>query len=260
MSELTFVKQTVDSIDMYVSTDGSVSALSGRGLALLCGVDVRVIQKLVNNLVDIPGTSGIPEELKHLRGKAVVVGTYTHKGSNQYESKLLLSTAAARIVEYYAFESKAKNAVALWAFRRFATLGIDKWIKQSTGFVQPISKELSLSTVKEMYETVGHYLLDAQIITERVPGIGIVLSAFKEEQELKLPDPFILREYFEAKGIKDKTTRQKFAHYLSGYYRGTTQLKPKKTYYHNQTKIAGTNSYALEMLPLIEAAWEAFSL
>jgi hypothetical protein len=38
------------------------------------------------------------------------------------------------VIEHYAFESKRKTKEALFAFRKFATMGIQTWIQGITGW------------------------------------------------------------------------------------------------------------------------------
>ncbi|MBE9029758.1 hypothetical protein IQ266_08465 [filamentous cyanobacterium LEGE 11480] len=49
----------------------------------------------------------------------------------------LPSDFLAALLEYYAYESHRKTPEALFAFRKFAKMGIDRWIQDITGWVDP---------------------------------------------------------------------------------------------------------------------------
>jgi hypothetical protein len=265
MTDLTFKRQVVDSIDMYVSTDGSETAVSRRGLAVLCGVSVSAIIKLIDTLASVltpehlNQKNRVPKELKHLCGLGVCTVRSSTK-LNQYDSVLIRGKAAADIVGYYAFDSHAKNEVALFSYRRFAAMGVDSWIKSCVGYVEPPKPQpLSVETLKLMHATIGEHILNQEIIARDIPGLGRVLSAYKEpSQVVELYQPFTIREYLEAKGIS-KSVVPKFAYFLSGFYRGTTLERPEKTTYLRGKFIGRTNTYNLDKVPMLDDALEAFS-
>lgn len=260
-SDPVFERVRVNGVDLFVSIDGKISAVSINGLSLLCGVSNNSISTLVAELQKEGGTKVASKTLEHLRGKVLLGGDYRMWEHFGTAPKLIVSEAAADIIFYYACESKVANDKARTSLKAFTKIGIDAWIKKAVGFVAPPEKkQLPLEVLKGLHDVVGMYLVNDDIITKHVPGVGLVLSAYKDEPALELEEPFLLREYFEAKGIKDIKVRQKFAHYLSGFYKGTTKLTAKKTTYHKQKKMAATNCYSLEHLPLIEAAWENFAL
>jgi hypothetical protein len=50
---------------------------------------------------------------------------------------LVWAEDAAAVIEYYAFESRAKTEKALFTYRKFAKMGIERWIQGITGWQPP---------------------------------------------------------------------------------------------------------------------------
>ena len=133
----------INEIKFYVSNDGLQTGLSQNGLAILCGIDEKTIRKLLNKLST---ETEVIETLKSLQGKEFWFGL-----DAENNAKVVKSEYAAKIIEYYAFDSKAANNTAKYSFRKFATIGIEKWIKEITGY-----KETKLSSTDEL---LGQLLL-----------------------------------------------------------------------------------------------------
>ncbi len=108
--------------------------MSQQGLARLCGVDVASLRiRTLSGIAD--GTKTASEALKPILGKNIWVD---HPAPNN--ARIVSSEACACIIEYYAFESKAKSKQALEAYRQFAKVGIHTWILHTTGFTSSSGK------------------------------------------------------------------------------------------------------------------------
>lgn len=264
---IVFSRKEVDSIDMYVSYDGKITAVSIRGLAKLCGMPHQTVLKLVNLLEDTTASRTVPKSLECIRGKVFVTAPYDVNATGFTETaKLIHSYAASVIILYYAHESKAANDTAKIALGKFVSKGIDTWIKECTGYTQqkPSADKvitMSIDAMRALHEIVGEHIKDAEIIKENVPGIGTILSAYKEETKClpsSLPEKFLLREFLETKGSTDKSVKAKFAQHLIGIYRGTVTERPQKVKYRGTDYVGTANVYTHDKLPLLEAAWETF--
>lgn len=146
------VQKEVDGIEFYVSTDGKHSGMSESGLARLCGVNRNAIQNLIKRIND-PANKELPKTLEPFTGKALEM----QESANKDQAKVISSDICAAIVEYYAFDSKASNDTARFSFRKFASKGINSWIKEVTGYKEnqiPDSGEI-LSILKEVLSEVG---------------------------------------------------------------------------------------------------------
>ena len=111
--------------------------MSQNALARLCGVteralfaDGRIVAKLSQ---EDTRTKDAPECLKEHQGKVFETELKGDSGQGVL-ANIVNSDAAAAIIEYYAYESKAANETAKKSFRAFAKLGIERWIKDLTGY------------------------------------------------------------------------------------------------------------------------------
>lgn len=269
MTDIIFVSKEVESIDLYVSNDGSTTALSVTGLAKLCGVHQTTMSELLNRLDDTAKGKPVPKSLECLRGKVFVATGYTVAGNGVAQSaRLVNSEAASVIIHYYAHESKVANDIAKNSLVKFLSKGIDRWIKESTGYREILPNPtatitISLESMEALYAMVGEQIRDAKIIREEIPGVGTLLTAYKEvseENEVQLPNPFLLSEYLETKNKKvSKFMKHAFAQFLVGFYRGVSLAKPDKAKYRDGVYIGNSNTYELDKVPLLDAAWENFS-
>ena len=266
MTEIVFVSKEVESIDLYVSNDGKTTALSVTGLAKLCGVHPSTILDLLNRLDDTLLCKPVPKSLECLRGKVFVASGYSVDGNTFAQSaRLVNSEAASIIIHYYAHESKVANDTAKNSLVKFLSKGIDRWIKEATGYqesVKPTTATMPLATLETLHAFVGEYIKDAKIIKEEIPGVGTLLSAYKEtsENKIELPNPFLLSEYLETKNRKvSKFMKHAFAQFLVGFYRGVSLAKPEKAKYRDGVYIGNSNTYDIDKVPLLDAAWENFS-
>lgn len=117
--------QNVNGIEMYVSSSGE-SGVSQTGLARLCGISEMAIRKLLS---DRTKTALIQEK------DMPTADLYLDLGSN-HQAKLIKSEYASKFVAYYAIRSKNKTTIALFSLEKFATRGMDNWIKDCVGYVE----------------------------------------------------------------------------------------------------------------------------
>lgn len=256
------VQPTVkDGVEFYVSNNGSSSGLSIRGLARLCGVDESSVRALLNAL-DGAGKS-YPKQLEFLHGKVFSCGV---TGSNG--AKIVTSEAASAIIEYYAFESKAKSESALIAYRQFAKLGIDRWIKDITGYQEPV-KQIGSSEMSVVLSLLGDIQKDFKELKRDVKGYHSVAVLYPLVDDLKdaiavnsLPSSelFTITEWAEQKGISlDKSTTAKLAQAVSLAYKALTGgYAPQVTkYYPNgKARFNKCRAYKIEHFELIQQCYE----
>lgn len=223
---------TVNEIEFYVDITGSTTGMSRRGLARLCGVNHTSISALVDqNKLE---HKSVPESLKPLQNMDSWVQLVSDNGA-----EILPSDLCACVIEYYAFDSKAKNETALFSFRIFAGKGIHNWIKEITNYADR-KEELALldsikevlREVKELKQTTVKYENIRGKTTIVFPNLDTMLEQMSIEETL-LPDTsneLTATEWLLNKGIVlDKSKRHKFACMLADTYRSTTGKNPIKT-------------------------------
>lgn len=253
----------VEEIEFYVSNDGLKTGLSQNGLAILCGVKESTIRELLNksmlgqNQIDI---------LKPLLNKDL---WFEVEAENN--AKVVKSEYAAKVIEYYAFESKATNNTAKYSFRKFATIGIEKWIKDIAGY-----RETKLSSTDEL---LGQLLLKFEGLEKETKelrtlrgktktvylGLDKLLDDLvKEEDDLLPPEDknsldrkYTLTEWLrEEKGIYDisPSLKSKLAIMVSQNFKALKYKDPEKGIRkHKNGKINnGVSLYSITDFPILD--------
>jgi hypothetical protein len=122
-----------DGVEFFTFNDTGKGGTSESGVARLCNVSHQAISKLLDRLV---ATKRPPKSLEAFAGRDLRLQLTLDDRIDGSHTRLvwLPSVAVAAIVEYYAFESPRKTAAALFAYRKFATMGIEAWIQSVTGW------------------------------------------------------------------------------------------------------------------------------
>lgn len=263
------VQAEVDGIEFYVSIDGTQSGMSIRGLARLCGVALSTIQDILLR-INIPTDKELPENLQPFIGKVFELSEMTE---NNKGAKILSSDLCAAVVEYYAFESKAVNPTAKFSFRKFASKGINSWIKEITGYKDgqiPESREILsilkevLSEVSELKQISKEYktLRGRTIVT--FPALDKTLEELATEEEClpeENPQNYTLVEWIAAtkKGvILDNSSKHRLALLASETFKSVTGKEPKKEHRQDKTTKKRVNSvsvYSYTEFPILQLAW-----
>jgi hypothetical protein len=119
-----------DGVEFFTINATGESGMSESGLARLCGVARQTVSELLQNW--IAGKTR-PECLKLFTDKDFRSQVRLQaQGLNH--ATVVRSEVCAAVIEYYAFESKRKTKEALFAFRKFAAMGIQTWIQGITGW------------------------------------------------------------------------------------------------------------------------------
>ncbi|WP_019498949.1 hypothetical protein [Pseudanabaena sp. PCC 6802] len=122
-----------DGVEFFTIDATGESGMSESGLARLCGVAQQTVNELLQNWVT---GKARPEWLKPFTGNDFrSQARLQARGLNHVT--VVRAEVCAAVIEYYAFESKYKTKEALFAFRKFAAMGIQTWIQGITGWQQP---------------------------------------------------------------------------------------------------------------------------
>ena len=258
MSDKIIVQPSViNDVEFYVTSDGRDAGVSISGLARLCGVDRRAIRDVISNITDA-GSKTLPELLEGLSDKAFNLGV---EGIN--DAKIITSTAATLIIEYYAFESKAANVTARNTYRKLAQYGFVNWVKDLTGAVINDDNKAILNSLKLLSDKVDEL---SNITTEykqlrnatvtNFPNLDVMLNELTVTTELTTHNGYvILSDYIKSKGfVADKSTMHRFANLVADTYKTTTGNNPTKI----NVKLGkgrykpNTSAYEVEMIPMLD--------
>jgi hypothetical protein len=129
---MTITRVIRDGVEFFTIDATGESGMSQTGLANLCGVSHQAINKTLRNLV---ATNGEETPLKTRLGAKVWLqprGLSSIERTKITSLSIVNANACAAIVEHYAFESKYKTQEALFAYRKFGSMGITAWIQEIT--------------------------------------------------------------------------------------------------------------------------------
>jgi hypothetical protein len=129
---MTITRVFRDGVEFFTIIETGESGMSVSGLARLCAVTESAIRQFLarTSLRSLE----VKKWLEALQEKDL---DFEDKGWWK-QVRVLPSELCAQIIEHYAFESKQKRtAEALYAYRKFATMGIETWIQTITGWQRP---------------------------------------------------------------------------------------------------------------------------
>ena len=151
----------VDGIEFFTVDDTGESGMSESGLARLCGVSTPAVIEILRNWAKTSDTEKSLEtsHTKSFRFK-LQAKDKTSRGHNS-ELVFIRAAACAKVIEYYAFESRRKTEEAMFAYRKFASTGVTAWIQEITQWHgNPMPKNGIVIDSKTL-ETLLHSKFDA---------------------------------------------------------------------------------------------------
>jgi hypothetical protein len=217
----------------------------------------RVIANLSQ---ETPESKTVPECLKPFQGK---VFSQTLKGDcdSVNLANIVNSKAAAAIISYYGFESKAANPVARKSLLAFASIGIDTWIKSVTGYVSDSDRLANIEMV--MTGLVG----EVREMREEIRDFKKVVTVYPKIDGWKnglkglpfyLPEDFSLKDYLEAKALDFTNTEfRKIRLQVAQAWETLMGEKPPKRHVYGlkngkKKRISTEYFYRREDIPMIE--------
>jgi hypothetical protein len=248
---------TEEGIELY-ATD-TECGMSFKGLGRFCGVDSARISEIVSAFGDGEMLKARPaalialresETLKPFVGNNPFLETQIVQGFEK-NAKVLKSEVVAAICEYYAFEKN--NETARFSYRKFAKLGIESWIRKTTGHEQPSAVALSSEQMATMLlqsqeaiiklqqqvietqaENAEHikYLSKATI---NAPGLENIMEMAQEVDTVVRPferENWTLAEWmWDTKEIQlEGKMFKRFVSKVHGAYKAIRHEEPKKAY------------------------------
>lgn len=280
MSNLTFKSVEKDGIEFYVSKDGKQTGMSIAGLARCCGIAHSTLRGVLKS---VGGGNDRFEKLKPFADKVFIdLGD----GESEKNAKIVNSEVCAILITYYAFEVKNPlNDIAKNTLAKFASIGIDSWIKQITGFESEtkISNEVKLDQIleilipqskkidsmqrelNEMKPIVKEYKTVKDGIHTNFVGLETLIESIKNEdgEQLLLTsgEKYTLSEWLLSKGITlDRGGICKFGRTVAETFKTCTTEMPKKKNHKkpNGKWTCNCTAYGEEHFPLLEMALNQF--
>ena len=129
---MTITRVIRDDVEFFTVDATGESGMSESGVARLCGVSSVAVNKMLRtNVVTWEQDGSLdPRQRRHLSFK---LADQRKTSDCQFLNiKILSAELCARVIQYYAFESKNKTEEALFAFQKFAARGLNTWIQGIT--------------------------------------------------------------------------------------------------------------------------------
>ena len=262
----------VNNVEFYISADGTQSGISISGLARLCGVDRKIISRIVD---ESHGTKTGAKALESFVGNVFHMGLGSDKGA-----KIITTEAATEIVFYYAFDSKAANDMAKFSAREFAKQGMHNWIKQITGFSVADNNHMLTTTINELYrnmqvltQEMKEWRTVRKVADDHMEGVNILIEEINNNEEQKQIEndtrTYTVNEWLaEYKGVTSLTTGDaiKIGRSVAQTYKSLRQYKPqqvRRMYRSRRTNSVfqkTTAGYTQEDFPILEVAYNEYLL
>lgn len=129
---MTITRVIRDGVEFFTIDETGESGMSEIGLANLCGISQQAVNKMLRSLAT---TNSEKNSLKSRLGGKVWLqprGLSSIERSKITNLSIVRASACAAVIEHYAFESKYKTPEAIFAYRKFAEMGISAWIQEMT--------------------------------------------------------------------------------------------------------------------------------
>jgi hypothetical protein len=152
---MSILRVVEDGVEFFTVNSTGKGAMSEIGISRICHVSQQSINELIQNTV----TGNVKAEcLKHLAGKDFRLQAKMDGSAIYTRLNLVCSEYVAALIEYYAFESRYKTKEALFAYRKFAKMGIDAWIQGITGWQPPAPanpKQIDLTDIRLPIDSIN---------------------------------------------------------------------------------------------------------
>jgi hypothetical protein len=164
---MSILRVVEDGVEFFTHISNGACEMSETGMARICDIT----QQSMNEKIQVALTGKLDSEClkefvdKDLRSQVTLVIDGVTMNVNLYPSNF-----CAAIIEHYAFESRHKTKAALFAYRKFARIGIDAWIQGITGW----KPELQLT-----FEAVEKFISDRL-------GKGLMAAAVHPGEVIKM--------------------------------------------------------------------------
>ena len=124
-----------DGVEFFTIDATGESGMSESGLARICGISQQSMNAFLKSLRNLPTGKNEKNDLNpaldgniwlQARGLSAIEKTQIRNLA------IVRADACATVIEHYGFYSKYKTPEALFAFQKFARLGITGWIQEAT--------------------------------------------------------------------------------------------------------------------------------
>ena len=253
--------QIIDGIEMYVSSNGQ-SGLSQLAIAKLCGIPETTTRRVLSDR----------QKMALILGKDIPTADLYLAITSNNQAKVVKSEIASEINAYYAINSPNKTQEALFSLKKFASRGMDGWIKDCVQYVEEQgnadSKLFDLLAVmgQDIKEMKADLASTSGYRAARItmPGLKEWLESLDDTDKKQLAlkpaeeELFTLTEWADVSGnVMTKSQKHALANIVSSTYKlMALELPPKVTRLNNTgSKKMPVQAYPERHFVLIGMCW-----
>jgi hypothetical protein len=133
---MSILRVVEDDVEFFTEVQTGACQMSEAGMARLCNI---TRQSMNERIRDASTGNTASELLNQWAGKCSPRQVTLKINGCPIVVNLYDSDFCAVMIEYYAFESRHKTPEALFAYRKFAKIGIERWIQSITGWKPAIT-------------------------------------------------------------------------------------------------------------------------
>lgn len=257
--------QEFEGIELYVSADGQESGMSVRGLSKFIGVSPSTLMERILPKLELGVfASEAPESLKPFVGEA-----FTRSLQGENGAKIINSRTCEGIIYYYAYEStrvgEDVRRQSRLAHRRFAQIGLHKWICDVVGVIEKrddrqllAMMQLVLSEVKELKQISNEYKAIREKTTTHMPGADALLEELGRDNLLQPCEDgaMSLEAWLFSKGVTlDKPRFYRLAQIVADTFRSLAKKDPeRRKFVLNGKAKYKVSVYQPEHFPILQIA------
>jgi hypothetical protein len=129
---MTITRVVRDDVEFFTIDATGESGMSESGLARLCSVDRKSVSNFIRDMGGTKRGLNSPEDNPSQYLRVRPKGLTPEERSYISHLSFISASVCADVIEHYAFHSRHKTKEALFAYQKFAKLGITTWIQQIT--------------------------------------------------------------------------------------------------------------------------------
>jgi hypothetical protein len=167
---MSILRVVQDEVEFFTHISNGACKMSESGMARICDITQQSMYEKIQTVLTGKLNSKC---LKEFAGKDLSQQETLKINGLSVNLNLHPSNFCAAMIEHYAFESRHKTKAALFAYRKFARIGIEAWIQGITGW-QPHREP-----AEPTFEAVDKF------ITDRI-GKGLMAAAVHPGEVIKM--------------------------------------------------------------------------
>jgi hypothetical protein len=129
---MTITRVVRDDVEFFTIDRTGESGMSEAGLARLCDVSRQSVMRIIRETGVTKNRKNYSEDASSGNSRVYPKGLTPEERSYISHFYFISASVCADVIEYFAIDSRHKTEAALFAYRKFAKMGINAWIQEMT--------------------------------------------------------------------------------------------------------------------------------